>query len=533
MRLKKTLLLIMILVISLFSAFYCGVMGEEVVERLIEVDKYGFVYVVDKIPVKNGYIEVGFPRVYLVNLVDYYSPDGSIELKVEDQVFWLKVTSVSPSTSIRLISIFGDLPDRSGEETFKIRFPANPLTRENLEKVNVKIVLPEESNITKISPKTVKVSEKSTEAYGEISGDTTQALDIDLEFEIGKISLVKPAVTYLTLDLSTRQAEYTVKLSLRDGKTIDSFYFNLPNGSRLLEVRDYLKKLSNSYDENTGKLRVSFDRTLRIGESQTVIIRFEPPADFFYKVSGNAMTVSSYLPFNLSVQDYRVSIVLPSMEYVSSDLEPIEIKKIYPEKTLLTFYLGIVSPLNVESKKFNVVIERVPSLFSLIPYILGISIIVLVIGTIMYSQKTIFKPSLKEYEETAKKLLEEVDGLMATCKAIGELIDAKKILDKGYVRPRILEIRNSVARYVGRIASHSVDLKKTYPDIAEKIDSLTTTSRLILEAVEYLWTQTHRYLTGSIAKPLFIKQAEEKNKEILKYLDKLVSDVESLKKATT
>ncbi len=531
MDLKKTFFSMLVLAVLLLSYSYCVVESREpALERLIEVDRHGFLYVIDNIPLNDGYVEVGFPRQLLSSLVDYYTLDGSIELKIEGQVFWLKVSPKQSSSSVKLITIFGDLVKRSGTETFKVEFPANPVTRENLENINLRIILPEGSNISKILPSTFEIGENNLEAQGTLSIDTTQVHNLQLEFAVGEISLLKPIYTYLTLDLSTKQAEYNVKLTLRDGNTIDSFYFNLPNGSRVLETRDYLKKLSNSYDEQTGKLRVSFDRTLKAGESQTIIIKFEPPENFFYKVGEESLSVSPYLPFNLSTPDYRVSIILPSMEYVSSSLDPIEVKKIYPEKTLLTFSLGTASPLTMDFKKLDVIVRPVPSMFSFIPYMLGLSIIVLIIGVLTHSLEPAFKPSLKEYEEKARKLIDEVEGLVSSCRVIAELVTSKKILDKGYVRPRILEVRNDVARHVSRIASFSVDLKKTYPDTVDKIDSLIVTSRMIQESIEHLWTQTHRYLTGSIAKTLFTKQVEEDYRNITKYLDRLVKEGESLRK---
>lgn len=531
MDLKKTFFSMLVLAVLLLSYSYCVVESREpALERLIEVDRHGFLYVIDNIPLNDGYVEVGFPRQLLSSLVDYYTLDGSIELKIEGQVFWLKVSPKQSSSNVKLITIFGDLVKRSGTETFKVEFPANPVTRENLENINLRIILPEGSNISKILPSTFEIRENNLEAQGTLSIDTTQVHNLQLEFAVGEISLLKPIYTYLTLDLSTKQAEYNVKLTLRDGNTIDSFYFNLPRGSRVLETRDYLKKLSNSYDEQTGELKVSFDRTLKAGESQTIIIKFEPPENFFYKIEEEVISISPYLPFNLSTPDYRVSIILPSMEFVSSSLDPIEVKKIYPEKTFLTFSLGIASPLTMDFKKLDVIVRPVLSMFSFIPYMLGLSIIVLIIGVLTYSLKPVFKPSLKEYEEKARKLIDEVEGLVSSCRVIAELVTSKKILDKGYVRPRILEVRNDVSRHVSKIASFSVDLKKTYPDTVDKIDSLLVTSRMIHESIEHLWTQTHRYLTGSIAKTLFTKQVEEDYRNITKYLDRLVKEGESLRK---
>jgi len=531
MRLKKTFFSMLVLVVLLFSYSYYVVEGNEhALERLIEVDRYGFLYVIDNIPLDGGYAEVGFPKQLLSNLIEYYTFDGSIELKIEGQIFWLKVSPRQSSSSVKLITIFGDLVKRSGAENFKIEFPANPVTRKDLENVNVRIIVPEGSNISKISPSTIEVKENNIEALGMLSTDTTQVHNLQLEFAVGEVSLLKPVYTYLTLDLSTKQAEYNVKLTLRDGKTIDSFYFNLPNGSKVLETRDHLKKLSSSYDEQTGKLRVSLDRKLNVGESQTIIIRFEPPENFFYKIEEGSILISPYLPFNLSTPDCRVSVVLPSMEYVSSSLDPIEVKKIYPEKTLLTFSLGVASPLTIDLKKLNVIVKPLPSIFSFIPYMLGVSMIVMIFGVLAYSLKPVFKPSLKEYEERARKLIDEVEELVSSCRVLGELITSKKILDKGYVRPRILGIRNDVARHVSKIASYSVDLKKAYPEAVGSIDSLMVTSKMIQESIEHLWTQTHRYLTGVIAKALFNRQVEENYKSLLKYLDKLVKEGELLRK---
>ncbi len=522
--------IMLIFLISSSSFFLVDAEEKAVLERLIEVDRYGFIYVVDTVPVEAGYVEVGFPRQLLPSLVDYYTPNGNIELKIEDQIFWLKITPTQAATSVRLTTIFGDMLKRSSAETFKVEFSLNPITRKNLEILDIKIILPERSNISKVSPKAIKVNENNIEASGRLSIDTTQIQNLELEFNIGEISIVKPLYTYLTLDLSSNEAEYNIKLSLIDGNTINSFSLNLPNGSSVLETRDQLRKLSSSYDEKKSILRVSFDRSLNVGESQTVIIRFKPP-DGFFKLEGDRLSISPYLPFNLSTPDYRIRMILPSIEYVSSNIEPVQVKKIYPEKTYLTFYLGIVSPLTFEEKTLEVTVKQTPNIFSFIPIMLGVSSIIFFAGVLIYFLRPVFKPSIKEHEEKAFKLIGEVEELISSCNIVSELIASKKILDKGYVRERMLEVRNNIARNVGRIMSYSTDLRKTYPELEKSIESLTEFSRRVNESAEQLWTQTHRYLTGSIGKTLFTKQVDETYKNILKNLDILTKELEHLRKS--
>lgn len=521
--------IIMLIFLIISSSFLIAGCEELVLERLIEIDKYGFVYVVDRIPVKDEHLEVGFPRQLLTSLVDYYTPDGEIELEIENQAFWLKITPTQPSSSVKLVTIFGDLVKRSGAETFKIEFPLNPITRKNFENIDVKIILPYQSNISKVLPTTMEVSMNNREASGRLSMDTTQIQNLQLEFDVGEISILKPLHTDLTLDLSSREAEYNIKLSLIDGKTINGFSFKLHNGSRLLETRDQLKKLSSNYDENTGVLRVSFDRTLNVGESQTVIIKFKPPEGFF-NFEGEHLLIPLHLPFNLSTPDYRVNIILPSMEYASSNVEPIQVKKVYPEKTYLTFHLGIVSPLTIEHKILDVTVKRGTGIFSLIPVILGASSIVLTAGVLTHFLRPVLKPPVKRYEEKALKLVEEVEGLISSCNIIGELIASKKIVDKGHIRQRMLEVRNNITRYMNRITGYSMDLRKTYPELEKRLESLTDISRKISGSVEQLWTRTYKYLAGSTGKKLFAKQVEEIYKDILKQLDALSNELEILRK---
>ncbi|MCS7126316.1 MAG: hypothetical protein NZ929_05340 [Aigarchaeota archaeon] len=525
------MIFIMVFISSMFSLN--SVYGEEVAERIIEIDRYGFVYVVDSLPVGEGVAEIGFPREYLQNLVDYYSPNAKVEMRLESEIFWLRVSSDHPSKNIKLITVFGDLLKRSGTETFMLDFSLNPLTREDLKKINLRIVLPNGSIIDKISPETIKIREDGISALGELSIDTSKVNNLKVEFKVGEISLIKPLTIYLHLDLSSNQAEYTIKLNLRDGKTLGGFDFILPNGSKLIETKDLLRKLSNSYDESLGRLHISFGGDLNVGESQTVIIKFNPPENTLYKIGEDRITIYPRLPFNLSTPDFRVSIILPSMEYTSSDPEPIEIKRVYPEKTLLTFTLGIVSPLTEDLKNFEIMVKRIPSVFSFIQYMLGASIIILIIGILTYSLRPAVKPLLKDYGEKARKLIEEVEGLIGSCRVIGDLIDSRKIFDKGYVRPRLLEVRSDVSKRISRITSISLDLKKANPEIVDIVDSLVQTSKIIERSVEDLWAQTHKYLTGSIGRKIFTTQVEDNYKTILKNSEKAVRELEALRKMIT
>lgn len=531
---KKILVtIIFIMILFMYTSHPNIVLGEKEAERIIEIDRYGFIYVIDTLPALGGSIEIGFPRELLRNLVDYYSPDGRVEMNIEDEAFWFRVYSNQSSYSMKLITIFGDLLGKSGADSFSLEFPLNPLTREDLKQIKLRMFLPDWSNISEVYPEAIKIGGDGVTAVGELSLDTTKVNNLQMEFNIGEISSIRPVNIHLKLDLSSNQAEYMVKLNLRDGRTIDGFDFILLNGSRLIETEDLLRKLSNSYDENSGRLRVYFGRVLNVGESQTVIIRFNPPENTFYSLGEDSIIVYPHLPFNISTPDYRVNVILPSMEYISSNIEPIEVKRIYPEKTSITFTLGMLSPLTEDTKSFKIEVKRTLSLSSFIPYVLGASLTIFIVGILVYSLRPVFKPPLREYEEKARKLIEDVEGLIRSCNLVGDLITSRKILDKGYVRPRILEIRNDVSKYISRISSISIDLKKTVPEASDKIDILTNTSKMIEQSIEQLWMMVHKYLSGSMGRKVFDKQVEDVYKNILKNSEKMVRELEALRRSLT
>lgn len=519
-----------ILILSLALAIlFPGIYGDEqIAARLIEIDKYGFVYVVDTVPRTGDSTDIGFPRHLLTNLVDYYSPDGEVELVVEREYFWLRVHA-SAGANITLKTIFGDVIRRGMEDTFTLNFPLNPLTREDLGRIYARVILPRGCDVREASPEFLEVRKDGREALGSGEVDTTTFNPLTVTYGMGDMRLLKPTTVELNLDLASGEAEYRVRFSLRGGRDLDGIGFTLPPGSELIETRDQLRRISRSYEEESGRLHVTFGQSLELGEAQTVIIRFKPPEGSIYELEDGVLTVHPLLPMNLSTPFYRLTVTVAAAEYLGSEPQPAELIRLYPERLRLAYNLGILSPLTAEERSIRVELKPVASRFAALPYLWGLALAVLVVGAVLSVSKLRITARVAEEEKKLGELVEEAEGVFAACQRIADLIATKRILDKGYIRPRLLELRSSVRRHGGRVAHLSAELRKLLPELSGPISSAAEASREIERDVESLWSRTHRYLTGSMGRSAFSKQAEEHYKRIREHHRRLSDALEKLR----
>ena len=528
----KNTLIIILMFLVVISAVYEGsvVHAEESLERLIEIDRYGFTYVVDRvsIPDSRDYVEIGFPKNLIQNLVDFYSPSGKLELIIEDQFFWIKVSG--KGGEIILKTIFGDMLQLADVDNFKLTFPLNPVTREDLGGVKVTLTVPSGSSIVRFSSRDLEIGEEKMNISGTVSLDTTKTQNLEVVFSKGSMSLLRIPLTQVKLDLESGEVEYVVKMNLREGSTLDSFTFNLPEGSKFIEARDQLRKLQANFNGENNELRVSFDRVLQISEIQTISVRFKPPAETFYKLENSKLTIKPILLFNLSTPSYELIVVLRSMEYISSNLEPYRIVKEYPEKTLLYFNLGITSPLTISQRIIEIDVKQFFSFYSAAPYLAASSLIILIIGILLYRTTLVVKPLPTEQLEKIKKFIELTETMLSLYMILEELISSRKILERSYIRTRLLEIKNSTSRNMLKILSLSTDIKKTTSIDVSRIDKIVGGLRDFEKMVENMWSLCQKYLSGSVGKATYLDSIEKMQNEFRKNVKEISEEIEILKK---
>lgn len=481
--------------------------------RLIEVDEYGFVYVVDDVPAADGSAEIGFPRELLTQLVDYSSPNGEPELVVLGDIFILRVKA-GPDGRAKLTTLFGDLITRSGEDAFRLQFPLNPIMLgSQVTNLGLKVILPEGCEPQEF-PDFLEAGEDGRSLSGLMQVNASSPQTFTVDFLTGDMRLLKAYVMELSVNPASREAEFTVKLRMNDGEPMNGLALNLPPGSKLIEVKDPLRRLSNSYDEETGRLHVTFHQELTAGTSKSLTVKFRPPEGSVYQMKDGLLTVKPLLPINFSAHTYILSIELEATKYLSSEPEPSELVRTYPEKLRLTYYLGIVSPLSVDAREVRLRLEMRQSRFSALPPLWGVAVAVFALGLFVSAVKLRIRRTVTEEEKRLRDFVESADAVFAACQRIADLISTQRILDKGYVRPRLLELRSSIRKHAGRAAHLASQLRREFPKLSEPIDAASKAAQKIERETETLWTQTHRYLTGSTSKSTFSKQAEEHYKKI-------------------
>ena len=165
------------------------------------------------------------------------------------------------------------------------------------------------------------------------------------------------------------------------------------------------------------------------------------------KVSDNKFRVSPILPINTTVRRYRVKLLLRSMEFVSSDPEPVELVRVYPESIELTYIFDHIDPFNAENS--TIILEYKPlfSIFGFMPYIWvgAILAVALAAVTCIYLKRP--RIALSKVDLSMRRLVEEADSLTASYQDLTSLITSGRIVEKGYVRPRILDLRASIRRH--------------------------------------------------------------------------------------
>jgi len=531
------LLIIALTMILVISAITPPAQAQPIsAKRIVEVNQYGLVYVYDEVPRTGGLTKISFPREMLANLVNYRSPeDPNPELKEDRDVFSIIVHSRS-GDFVHLVTIFRDVVRWDAMNArFMLRMSLNPILDEKVGEFSIIVKLPSDAKPSRISPN--YISEKKE---GILSGNTSridlterrpQTLSID--FTSDKLNL---------LDITDVDAEYSlpdgfVKLGFRfrnvGGKGLSRISFKLPANCSDIRAEDQLGKLLSSYYPKVRSLDVTLRQQVGVGERGSVSIYFKLPADNPYvKVSDNKFRVSPILPINTTVRRYGVKLLLRSMEFVSSDPEPVELVRVYPESIKLTYIFDHMDPFNAENS--TIILEYKPlfSIFGFMPYIWvgAILAVALAAVTCIYLKRP--RIALSKVDLSMRRLVEEADSLTASYQDLTSLITSGRIVEKGYVRPRILDLRASIRRHGDKISAIASDLMKSSPELRDLMASLRNSVRRLEQSVEELWVMVHRYLSGRIGRSAFEKRVDRHYKLLKRAYGEFADAVEELRERT-
>ncbi len=476
---------------------------------------------------------IGFPSNLVRYLVNYRSPeDPNPTLEVGEKLFWIKVHSTSGSV-VHLTTIFRDIIRTTQEGAFTFELSLNPVTSEKVDELSVKVILPSGSVISDSSPaflKTGELKDKLSGASRDIDTSSETPKSLTVTFNSRNLRLLDISYAKMTIEYPTRIVDFVMKLRSSGGRALSSVKLTLPSGSGLIETKDALGEVGNDYDRDKGALTINLRRSLNRGEYETVEARFRiPESSKLIQESDGALRVYLLLPMNLTVRVYDLTVNLRAAELLSSTPEPESLQKIYPECLQLSYTFDHIDPFNAEKTYVQLDYKPLPSRFSILPYLWGGVLAAIALGAVgsIYARRR--AGIVSEEEKPLLELVSEADELSAACQRIADLISTRKILDKGYIRPRILELRSSVRRYAGRIASLAGELKKSKPELREHLESLAEASRRIESDVESLWLATHSYLTGSIGRSSFRKISGEHYKRIGESHKRLSNELEYLR----
>lgn len=502
-------------------------------ERVIEVNQYGLVYVYDEVPRAGGLTRISFPEDLLPNLVDYRSPeDPNPELKVGRDAFSIVIHS-SGGDFVHLITIFRNVIGwNEANNAFMFRISLNPILDEKVGEFSITVKLPSDAKLNRISPNYISEKEK-----GILRGKTSkidltkkppQTLSID--FMSNKLNILE----IIDADTEYRLPDRSIKLKLRfwnrGGRDLSRISFKLPVDCSDVRAEDELGRLASNYDPEIGSLDINLRQEIRVGEYGSVSVYFKLPANNSYiEASDSRFKILLILPMNMTFRRYEVKILLKSMEFVSSNPEPVELIRVYPETIRLTYIFDHINPFNVQNSTIVLNYKPIFSIFGLMPYIWigAIAIVILAGVTCIYLRRP--KPVLSKVDLSMKRLIEEADSLAASYQDLTSLITSGRIMEKGYVRPRILDFRASIRRHGDKILTIAADLMKTSPELRESMRDLRNSVRRLEQSIEELWVIIHRYLSGRIGRSAFEKRIDRHYKMLKKIYGEFAEAVEELR----
>jgi hypothetical protein len=498
--------------------------------RIIEVNKSGLIYVYDDLPAAGDTTRIGFPKEFLKNLVNYAcQEDPEPKLVVEDDFFWIVVDSAS-STEIHLLTIFRNaLSWSSATQTFSLRIPVHPRV-EGLGRADfsVEVRLPVDALIAEISPGWLNQTGPGvlSGALRDLDLSRREVGVLSVRFSSDSLRILDVISAKLLVEVPEGRASISLRLRLIGGSQLNEVKLRLPEGFELIGAEDAVGKLSSSAGE-AGEVMVRLRQPLSEGRSDffTVVARPGEGSDLI-RLEGNEVSITLPMPLNTTIWIYDVEIRLRGGELKSWNLEPIELRREYPEKMILSYRFDHVDPINAGGLRIILGYEREMSFFQIAPYLV-LAALILVASSIMI----VYRPRGRAVEKRGgESLIDEASSITGIYQRLMSLISSDKIYDRGTARRILLDLRAEVRGGVEKIRRAGEKLAGEEPRAAELARDLVKAAEDLQHAVEKTWAEVYPYLSRSLPRSRLEEALERCRGEIKQAYNTFISRLENLRR---
>ncbi len=528
---REKLAVLMIIVLILLSAAPVLSSAQQTPYRIITVNEYGLVYVYDVLPAVGESTEISFPKNLIKNLVNYAClEDQSPKLRVGENFFSIEVNSKA-GQQLHLITIFKNvLSWNPADQTFQLEMPIHPrVLGLKTTSFSVDVKLPRDAEISELSPGFLNQSEpgviSGTLKDVDFSKDEVQHLSI--KFKTDSLKLIDIRSAKLSIELPDRIISLTLRLTQLGGTSMSEARLKFPSGFSLIEVKDSVGKLSSNYEKGSGELRVFLRQPVEIRQSTsfTVVLKASEESRLISSENG-VSEIGLLLPMNSTIWIYEVEVVLRGGEAKSWSPEPLELRREYPEKTILVYRFDHVDPLNVKEMRITLNYEPSFTFFQVLPYLALFSIVLVVA-----SLTIVYKPTVKlKAKKPGESLMEEARLLMLSYQSLVGLIAGRKIYDRSSARRTLLEIRSEVRRRVEKLGKLGAEVRREMPKTREEVESLMKAAKGFEQAVEKTWDEVYPYLSGSMPKKRLEKILDRRGRELKSTYEKVAMSLEALRR---
>jgi len=526
---ERKLAILLMTALLIFSAILVPASAQhQAPYRVITVSEYGLVYVYDVLPRVGESMRISFPKDLVKNLVNYVClEDRNPKLEVEEKVFSI-VVSPESGEQVHLLTIFKDVVFwNPAAQSFQLQMPLHPsvsgLGRASL---SVEIRLPRDAQLADVSPGSLNQSGAGI-LSGRLSNIDLSSKDfqyLSVRFSSNTLKLIDIQSARLSISLPDRTVSLTLKILQLGGTSTNELTLRLPEDLTLIEVRDPLGDLSSSYEP--GKLVVRLRQPLSGGEftSFTVILKASEKSQLISAGSG-VSKIDLLLPMNSTAWIYEVEVILKDAEIRSWSLEPIQLRREYPEKTILVYRFDHVDPISVKDLELTLEYEPTFTLIRLLPY-LALASIALVIASVTAMYRVRAKPAVKKPGEV---LMDESQLLMLSYQNLAELITSRRIYDRSAARRSLIEARSEVRRRVERIRKLGEEIKRDLPKLRKEVDKLVRSAEGFEDAVDRLWDMVYPYLSKSMTRKRLDEALSRGHENLKKAYGKLAESLEDLR----
>jgi len=504
---------------------------EQTSRRVIEVNENGLVYVYDVLPAAGDTTRIGFPKELLKNLVNYACwEDSNPELVVKDDFFWIVVDSAS-STEIHLLTIFRDVLSWSpADQTFSMRIPAHPRVEDlGRSDFSVEVRLPADAIIAEISPGWLNQTKPSM-LSGELRDldlSRGEVNMISVKFSSNSLRILDVISAKLLVEVPEGRASISLKMRLLGGPQLGEVKLRLPRGFELIGAEDALGRLSSSISE-AGEAVIRLRQPLSQGGSDlfTVVAKINETSSMIKLGADEVSIIALPMPLNTTIWVYDVEICLKGERLKSWNPEPIELRREYPERTVLSYRFDHVDPINASGFNITLGYERRISFFQVAPYLVLAALIIVV-----SSITIVYRPHGRVVEKrVGESLMDEASTITGIYQRLMDLISSDKIHDRSTARKILLDIRTEAKEEVEKIRRIVERLAAEEPKAAEPARDLVKAVEDIQRAIEKTWAEVYPYLSRSLPRIRLGEALERCRGEIKQAYDSFISRLENLRR---